>query len=202
MFHPCCRPTSHPSCLLAREESDFISPMKLLAAEAVCTVRCCASPALRDEEGREDGGAELAVFRQNCSVHPGSQGIPADLRDDEQAGKCTHRLFRLVPLGGVAECQTLLCVQNPAIAPGRWQQASSCSHSPSASAGGCSFVRPACLCRCLACHRARTTPAVLMHERTRCYLRSTRALQACDNGIEAISELEHAGAALGQHGLT
>lgn len=121
MFHPCCRPTSHPSHLLAREESDFISPMKLLAAEAVCTVRRCASPALRDEEGREDGGAELAVFRQNCSVHPGSQGIPADLRDDEQAGKCTHRLFRLVPLGGVAECQTLLCVQNPAIAPGRWQ---------------------------------------------------------------------------------
>lgn len=54
-------------------------------------------------------------------MHPGSQGIPADLRDDEQAGKGTHRLFRLVPLGGVAECQIVLCVQNLVRAPGRWQ---------------------------------------------------------------------------------
>lgn len=44
----------------------------------------------------------------------------------------------------------------------------------------------------------KTTPAVVVHERTRCYLRSTRALQACDNGIDAISVLEHEGAALGQ----
>lgn len=65
--------------LLAREEdSDFISPMKLLAAGAVCTVRCCASSALREEQRGEDGGAELAVLRQSCRVHPGSQGTPAD----------------------------------------------------------------------------------------------------------------------------
>lgn len=69
----------------------------------------------------EDGGAELAVFRQNCSVQPGSQDIPAELRDDERAGKCRHRLFRLVPLGGVAERQTPLCAPSPARAPGRWQ---------------------------------------------------------------------------------
>lgn len=37
-----------------------------------------------------------------------------------------------------------------------------------------------------------------MHERTRCYLWSTKALQACDNGIEAISALEQAGATLRQ----
>lgn len=121
MPHPCYRPGSYPSCLLAREESDFISPMKLLAAKAVCIVRLCVSPAKSDEEGREDGGAELAVFRKNCSVCPGSQGIPAELRDDKQAGKCKRRLFRLVPLGGVAECQTLLRAPSPARALGRWQ---------------------------------------------------------------------------------
>lgn len=96
-----------------------------------------------------------------------------------------------------------LCESSREVAP----EASSCSHSPSAGAGGCSFVicsfvSPPGLCRCLARHQARTTPAVVMQERTRCYLRSTRALQACDNGIEAISALEGAGAALGQHGLT
>lgn len=121
MPHPGYKPGSYPSHLLAREESDFIFPMKLLAAKAVCIVRLCVSPALRDEEGREDGGAELAVFRQNCSVHPGSQGIPAERRDDKQAGKCRYRLFRLVPLGGVAECQTLLHALSPARALGRWQ---------------------------------------------------------------------------------
>lgn len=123
MFHPCCRPISHPSHLLAREGSDFISPMKLLAAGAVCTVRHCASSAPRDEGGgrmgelswQSSGKTAVAKF---C---PGSQGIPADVRDDEQVGKCTHRLFRLVPLGGVAQCQILLCVQNPAGAPGPWQ---------------------------------------------------------------------------------
>lgn len=55
MFHPCCRPTRHPSRLLARKESDFIPPMKFLAAGAVCTVRHCASSALRDEGGGRRG---------------------------------------------------------------------------------------------------------------------------------------------------
>lgn len=55
MFHPCCEPTSRPSHLLAREESDFISPMKFLAAGAVCTVRCRASSALRDEQRGRTG---------------------------------------------------------------------------------------------------------------------------------------------------
>lgn len=121
MPHPCYGAGSYPSRLLAREESDFISPMKLLAAKAVCTVRLCVSPAPGDEEGREDGGAELAIFRQNCSVRPGSQGTPAELRDDKQDGKCRHGLFRLVPLGGVAECQALLRALSAARAVERWE---------------------------------------------------------------------------------
>jgi len=121
MPHPCYRPGRYASHLLAREESDFISPTKLLAAKAVCFVRLCVSPAPRDEEGREDGEVELAVFRQHCSVHPGSQDTPAELWDDKQAEKCRDRLFRLVPLGGVAESQTLLCDPSPARALGRWQ---------------------------------------------------------------------------------
>lgn len=150
MPHPCHKPGSYPSHLLAREESDFIFPRKLLAAGAVCLVRLCVSPAPRGEEGKEGGGAELAVFRQNCSVCPGSQRIPAELGDDKQAGKCRHRLFRLVPLGGVAECQTPLRAL-----PAHWgggKPGPLLLSQPFRRAGGCSFASPACLRRCLARH--------------------------------------------------
>lgn len=171
MFHPCCRPISHPSHLLARKESDFISPMKLLAAGAVCTVRHCASSALRDE-----GGGRMGELSWQSSG---------------KIAVCTLVAKALLT------CAFGWCgrMPDPALCPEPYE---SCSCSPSASAGGCSFVSPACLCHCLAWHQARTTPAVVMHEGTRCYLRSTKALQACDNGIEAISVLELAGAALEQ----
>lgn len=92
------------------------------------------------------GGAELAAFRQNCSVHPDSQGIPAVLRDDKQAGKCRHRLLKLVPLGGVAECQPLLLTLSPARALGRWQ-----ARPPLALTALQTVLEAACLSALLAC---------------------------------------------------
>lgn len=64
-----------------------------------------------------------------------------------------------------------------------------CSHSPSDGAGGCSFASPARLRPCLARHRA--TPRRGDARRGGDAIDSTRALQACDSGTEAISVLQY-----------
>lgn len=58
--------------------------------------------------------------------------IPAEPRDEEQAGNRRHRLFSAFGWCGRTPGSTGRCQAGPP----------SCSHSPSDGAGGCSFVSP------------------------------------------------------------
>lgn len=66
---------------LAREETDFIFPMKSLAAKAGCIVRLGASSAPGDGEGREDGGAELAELQSAAQAPRQSSGVRSRLQN-------------------------------------------------------------------------------------------------------------------------